>query len=262
MFMAYIPQNFKPGDVVTASQLNAMNEQIAINENKINHQYNQVIITKLSGQKIKIIVEGLTPGEEYTLQLMRQPVSTNEISQWQPVREKSYGYAKLAGSETQDINGNIGMYETVPAWMPNNGYIQSVYSFTAQDNIYTKEIDMTTWALPLVKPFLNDEANGIFIDQNPVGFIGISTARPYYMLPFTFYLYDKNNKILLSKSSNIIYINGLIDNEQLTNNKLTMLDEVDELKITKKSFTHLLYVASDELNANTKKLTGLRLIVK
>lgn len=283
MFMAYTPNDFQPGDILTASHLNAINKQIQLTDtvvDQVSYLANPVVLKK-NNQTHQIVISttGLTPGHKYRLQLMRQPKSLTNFSQWIPVTtpktiidretgkikiEGGFGYAKLAGtyvSHDKDVEPMVlPCYGDVPAWMPNDGYLTAYIDFIATDSAMQHTILPNTFFLPMVRPEGKATQDRVFIyTQNSeeippeteyVRLIGIKEDAPYHTIPFCFWLYDiteSPHPILISKNANALYINGAV---------------TTRLADTKEIASNNFYVAtSDEKNKNIR-LYGLRTIIK
>lgn len=67
------------------------------------------------------------------------------------------GYKALAGLQATKLDdGRVIFFAEVPAWMPNNGILQTKWPVSA--GAQTVQIDLATWLLPLCKPYvLRDE---------------------------------------------------------------------------------------------------------
>ena len=83
-----------------------------------------------------------------------------------------WGYGQIAG--TVDNEGRI-TYPAVPAWMPNGGYLEDTFVIEAEDKLRGyRDIDLSQWLLPLVKPTDRDADGKADFYHTRNGFIGCS----------------------------------------------------------------------------------------
>ncbi len=181
--MTYTPNDFQPGDILTASHLNAMNKEIQ-------NQNIDIILSKAGHSILQIQIHGVEPGRKYKLAFFRRVKSDRH---WIQI-DSEYGYGKIAGTRTKNKEELEGSYGPLPIWMPNNGYVESSISFEPTATSHIIEIDMSQWAIPLIKPILDSAGDGEFYDGAKIGLIGLSTSRPYQKLAFSVALYDELNQ--------------------------------------------------------------------
>lgn len=111
-----------------------------------------------------------------------------------------WGYAQLEGEEICSGNDNsVGKYyPTVPSWMPNDGYMQTVFeidSGIADDGFL--EINLQTWLLPLLKPNTAGQ-------WQRMGLFGLQkTGKSAIHIRFD--LYDKDG-VLLGECKNVLHV--------------------------------------------------------
>lgn len=191
----------------------------------------KLYLTKKAHQKITITATGLIPDETYVLQCYRKPIGPSSSQHWIPVNE-TWGYRSL-----YKLHEDIPFPPYIPG-TDNTKKMRLQSSFTVaadQSGKICQEIDLKTWAVPLVKgytktvdnqkeyntPVLPNEQIDVKIRFNRVtetwetqkginvGLIGIQKLNPYYALPFTWSIATQNEPgQVLAFSDNALYING------------------------------------------------------
>lgn len=114
--------------------------------------------------------------------------------------EHKLGYGNIANNLV-DIRNPEWVFEDVPDWMPNNGFLQTEWNVdTSKTNI---DIDTCIWALPLMKPRYAPK----FSFQNKIlcGMMGVSNRSTAPLL-FKFCLTDNN---LVYDCKNILRIGSI-----------------------------------------------------
>lgn len=202
--MAYKPNVFQPGDILTAAQLNTLNNQIAINNTLATDTFS---ISKRSGNiKINLVLDP-TQLESYKLVLLRQPVSgRGHVGDWRIAND--LGYANL-------IEINDAFDPVIPPWMPNNGILQYEWTFSPTDcvddsqNLYQKVINVRQWLVDNLKPqsreFVMQPDSDIGFRTSDINLIGLSKGHSLTkMLPFSFVLYKDNEIVATTKQKVLV----------------------------------------------------------
>lgn len=224
--MSYTKQNFSSKSVLYASQLNAMDNQIATNESDISSLQStadsnkssistlsstvssmgtrvtaleeetppRAYLTKTYHQNLNINIDGLVEGETYTIHLVRRAIRNSQSREWSPLSELSY--TTMAPSAT------------IPGWMSHRGYMQDTYTFIASAaGNYQRTLDRSFWTnmlKPVNPPF--SEATSLTVDER-VRLIGVSPTRDRHAIPVSFYVTDANENVV-SRCENIAYISS------------------------------------------------------
>lgn len=179
--MEYTQQQFSAGQVLRASQLNAMDAAIRTSMKsalpvEINFgKYSEA----MNGTFALICAKGLERNTQYAIQLFRWSRSKHEwVTMWDEDRESSnFGWAQLCGKIRTDNHTNTGstysyFTDEIPDWMPNGGYLQSRWLFTTSDTD-TKQITFQPkyWIRDALKP------RGSSWDASKVALIGAKAGE-------------------------------------------------------------------------------------
>lgn len=185
--MAYERMNLQDNvDKWTAANIKHLEDAIINLENQNPSFYTELARVSSKDQKLlTVICKGLTVGETYDVHLYT--AARRRGSQHDPWRHpsnentgKGYtgkGYANLAGQYYAGyVNGEV--YPPVPDWMPNNGILQTEWSFTAGAETEKLDIDYSEWLLPMLKPNPGDFSRGTY------GLIGVYSAAAPLLMQF------------------------------------------------------------------------------
>lgn len=159
--MDYTTQQFQAGQVLRASQLNAMDA--ALKTSMKSALPVEVNLGKkhlgMVGTKVIISAKGLEPNTDYALQLFKYSKSAHawEIMWDDTTGQSNFGWEFLRGRvRSRRIDDNTYTYftEDVPYWMPNAGILQSRWLFHTAASESEKAITFmpTTWILDALKP--------------------------------------------------------------------------------------------------------------
>lgn len=190
---------------------------------------------KSPGQYISLALDGLNPGERYTIELIRRPSNCSDNKRWVPI-EPNYGYKMLAGY----ISVGNTQYGPVPSFMLNDGVLKNKWRFTATDSSYKLVLHAPTWLLDLCKPCRNISSNFTFAgeDGECVNLIGQHKERPYKMLAFSFNIYNESDN-LIHRVPETLFINGFSNTNADVNpglclryNDISGLLQLENLRIT------------------------------
>ena len=159
--MNYTTQQFQAGQVLRASQLNAMDNAlktsmksalpVEVNLGKLH--------VGLHGTRGIISAKGLEPNTDYALQLFKYSKSKHawEIMWDDTTGQSNFGWEFLRGrvrSRSVDDDTYTYFTEDVPSWMPNAGILQSrwLFSTAATESEKTITFMPATWILDALKP--------------------------------------------------------------------------------------------------------------
>lgn len=159
--MNYTTQQFQAGQVLRASQLNAMDNAIKTSmksalpvEVNLGKQHIGVI-----GTHVTVHAKGLEPNTDYALQLFRYSQTKHvwDIMWDDTTGQSNFGWAFLKGKvRSANKKAATAEYftEEVPDWMPNAGVLQSrwLFSTTASESERLITFTPTTWILDALKP--------------------------------------------------------------------------------------------------------------
>ena len=158
--MEYNAQQFQAGQVLRASQLNAMDA--AIKTTMKNTLPVTVEITKSTHSQLNIHIDGLDPKMHYVIQLYRNHLSETSmegIGSWymmwnDQVGHSDCGYCTLAGKPRKKGQGVVesSFPSETPSWMTNNGILVSRWSIDHGAGSYLLSIDTPEWILDNLKP--------------------------------------------------------------------------------------------------------------
>ena len=174
--MEYTSQRFSAGQVLRASQLNAMDEAIktsmrsalpvTVELSKAYHRHVQslpdAIGDKGSGTRIVVTATGLDPNLQYRFQIFRFSKSRNDWVQLNSDNnpETAFGWACVKGTvraRNKQTGLNSFFTTAVPDWMPNNGVLQGKWEFTLDhETSKVLYINPKQWILDALKPSAAD----------------------------------------------------------------------------------------------------------
>lgn len=159
--MEYNAQQFQAGQVLRASQLNAMDA--AIKTTMKNTLPVTVEITKGTHSKLNIHMDGLEPYTQYVIQLYRNHISETSmdgLGSWymmwnDQIGRSDCGYYTLAGKPRKIGQGVVesSFPSETPSWMTNNGILESRWFIdNGATPRYTFSINTPEWILDNLKP--------------------------------------------------------------------------------------------------------------
>ena len=158
--MNYNTHDFQAGQVLKASQLNAIEAAIKMMMKKALPA--DIEFAKSTKGLISIHVSGLDPEKEYVIQLYRMYTNPDDSRAWQMMwnekkQESNSGWKFLkGGTRTADEGGlnKKAFTEYTPTWMPNNGVLVSRWpvSLGLDETSYILKINPKTWILDNLKP--------------------------------------------------------------------------------------------------------------
>lgn len=207
MFMPYVPPIFQDGDVLMASHLNLVTEQVANNYKIAAEQLN---IAKKKGQIYIYVKLNSAELKDYELQLLRKPVGGyNSSGVWRIADD--IGYSSLQKHEPL-------IYPAAPSWMPNNGKFQYKWNFTESDcisvsgeeRLYRICINPKSWLVDNLKPdrvdgFQMSASSEVGTRTNDINLIGMPQGKSMQrLLPFKFQLVK--NDTVVAVSHQILYV--------------------------------------------------------
>ena len=116
---------------------------------------------------------------------------------------KRWGYANIAGQKIGSGNDqwNGLYYPSVPSWMPNEGYMKTVFaidSAAAADGSVT--IDLTEWMIPLLKP---NSYNGEWIGVGLFSLPNIDKGAVHIRFDL-----HSSDGALLGECKNVLHVGG------------------------------------------------------
>lgn len=146
------------------------------------------------------------------------------------------GYGMLAGTrQTLAETNQYRVYPSVPPWMPNGGYMQTLFKLTETDRSRGYiDIDVAKWAAPLAKPKIG-VGDSVYWDEPR--FMGMSymVGAPLYMKFIV-----KRNGVYAGDAKNILRL-GIIANPEMHLHGTDWLVDGDDGY--KKINTSVLYVS-------------------
>lgn len=158
--MIYNTHDFQAGQVLKASQLNAIEAAIKMMMKKALPA--DIEFAKSTKGRVSIHVSGLDPEKEYVIQLYRMYTNPDDSRAWQMMwnekkQESNSGWKFLkGGTRTADEGGlnKKAFTEYTPTWMPNNGVLISRWpvSLGSDETSYILKINPKTWILDNLKP--------------------------------------------------------------------------------------------------------------
>lgn len=207
--MSYTKQNFSSKSVLYASQLNAMDNQIATNENNFISCENRIsslsslmtqyefksncraYLVKLKGSDLEFHVDNLLAGD-YVLHYVRRCVK-NCAYDWTPLSElDAYQFWK---------DGEL------PDYMSNGGYMPEDLTFSIAQSGSNY---VTRWRSDQV--FTNMvKAQEKSVNDSNLFLMGVPKTRPYKSIPISFYVARKESdgsETVVARSENIAYVSG------------------------------------------------------
>lgn len=154
-------------------------------------------------------LETLKDKSNLSLKVYHNQRSRGQSSKW--VRS-NLGYCLLAGAK-YGVKGDEELYPSIPAWMPNNGILQNIFSISDEEIIrgYV-EIDVLAWLLPLLKPNRIDKK----WDWEDARFIGLSRNKGSCGTHLFKFHIEQNNKIIGYCANSIAVGNQNIPHETET----------------------------------------------
>ena len=179
--MEYNTQQFQPGQVLKAAQLNEMDVALKTAMQgalPVTVDLRKIKRTKETREAVQINVSGLTQGSQYFIQLYTQ---SRDGKAWTKMYSDSaqselYGYQpKLAGKVRSGRADSPATYFTsdIPYWMSNNGVLISRWPI---DTIINSRYDLTIipakWLINNLKP---NEAPDFDVDNYSL--IGLKRGR-------------------------------------------------------------------------------------
>lgn len=165
--MEYTSQQFQAGQVLRASQLNAMDAALKTSmksarpvEVYLDKTYsNSETVGIGRGRHITIRAVGLTPNTNYAIQLFRWSNSRKAwVSMYSDEKnDETFGWYFLKGSIMRgETNRPLNYFtDEIPTWMTNNGKLKSRWLFTTNTTNYTnytKYIKVASWIVDAFKP--------------------------------------------------------------------------------------------------------------
>lgn len=220
--MSYTKQNFSSKSVLYASQLNAMDNQIAANESSISSiqsttNSNKSSITSLSssvsdvrervttleeetppraylvkgkGQKLEFHVDNL-PAGDYVLHYVRRCV-----------KNCSYDWTPLSELDAYQIYGS-----NCPSYMSNGGHMPEDYTFSIIEDGFDFSMD---WSCKQVFTNMVKQRSPSSTNSD-LCLVGVSVSGSYRSIPISFYVTKKESngsETVVARSENIAYIAG------------------------------------------------------
>ena len=194
--------------VITAQNLNDIQDAILALENNKVTTTNSVQLAKLPGGKIRIDCNNLIPGKEYSIRVWtRSRHGRNKTGPWRQLYR--WGWSELK-SKSGTLYDNYSM----PDWMEitTAGYLSTEFHFTPTETTYSYIINVKEWMVPNLKPDIGAVEDGNVIGSglgwdNP-HLIGLSSSSGRTQLPFKFKLYDSNTNELIADCNETVYISG------------------------------------------------------
>lgn len=199
--------------VITAQNLNDIQDAILALENNKVTTTNSVQLAKLPGGKIRIDCNNLIPGKEYSIRVWtRSRHGRNKTGPWRQLDR--WGWSELK-SKSGTLYDNYSM----PDWMGvSAGYLNTDFHFTPTETTYSHIINVKEWMIPNLKPQIGTVEEGNIVINPGLGWdnphlIGLSSSSGRTQLQFKFKLYDSDTDELIADCNETAYISGFASSE-------------------------------------------------
>lgn len=195
--------------VITAQNLNDIQDAILALENNKVTTTNSVQLAKLPGGKIRIDCDNLIPGNEYSIRVWtRSRHGRNKTGPWRQLDRWGWRWLK-------ERSGTLYDNYDMPDWMgiTTEGYLDTEFHFTPTGTTYSHIINVKKWMLTNLKPEIGTVEDGTTIISPGLGWdnphlIGLSSSSGRTQLQFKFKLYDADTDELIADCNETAYISG------------------------------------------------------